>query len=323
MVITLNPTSNVATFNGAHKQSGTQNIPIDPMRSSKSTSSSRYTKLTKKLESCDIPPSIHEQIMQDLDRLQKTPPFQPEHHSLATYLEIVADLPWAGRYPVRSTSSPGGNEATIDLQVARQILDKDHFGIESVKKRILQFLAVRRLIHTRDLERQRISEENRGKRQHSKEKSMSGDEPNTLATMMSRSPSAGKSQDTADIVVHSTASHSPILLLVGPPGVGKTSLGKSIAKTLDLPFCRISLGGVRDEAQLRGHRRTYIGAMPGRLVTAITKAKSWKLVVMLDEVDKLSTGGHHTGAGGGDLSSALLEILDPDQNNAFSGRYIS
>jgi ATP-dependent Lon protease len=195
-----------------------------------------------------LPDEVRTEAERELKRLEKLPAAAPDYHVIRTYLEYVLELPW------RKSS-----EDKLDLGEARKILDEDHYGLEDVKERILEFLAVIKL-----------------------------------------RPDA----------------KSPILCFVGPPGVGKTSLGRSIARALGRQFERMSLGGMRDEAELRGHRRTYIGSMPGRVIQSIRRAGVNNPVLMLDEIDKLGNDYR------GDPSSALLEILDPQQNNSFRDHYI-
>ena len=192
--------------------------------------------------------------LKELDRLSRIPTQSPEYSVARTYIEWLADLPW-------SKSS----EDTVDIKKAWKILEKDHYGLEKVKERILEYLAVRSLKQKKD----------------------------------------------PDAVVR-----GPILCFAGPPGVGKTSLGQSIARSMGRDFIRISLGGVRDEAEIRGHRRTYIGALPGRIIQSLKKAGTNNPVFMLDEIDKLGMDFR------GDPSSALLEVLDPEQNNTFSDHYL-
>jgi ATP-dependent Lon protease len=204
--------------------------------------------LRERLTAADLPDEVRAEAERELKRLERLPAAAPDYHVIRTYLEYVLELPW------RKSSKD-----KLDLNESRRILDEDHYGLEDVKERILEFLAVIKL------------------------------RPDTK---------------------------SPILCFVGPPGVGKTSLGRSIARALGRQFERMSLGGMRDEAELRGHRRTYIGSMPGRIVQSIRRAGVNNPVLMLDEIDKLGNDYR------GDPSSALLEILDPQQNNSFRDHYI-
>ncbi len=204
--------------------------------------------LRERLETADLPDDVRKEAGRELKRMEALPQSAPDYHVIRTYLEYVLELPW------RKSS-----EEKLDLNEAQKILDEDHYGLEDIKERILESLAVIKL------------------RPDSK---------------------------------------SPILLFVGPPGVGKTSLGRSIARSLGREFERLSLGGMRDEAELRGHRRTYIGAMPGRIIQALRRVGVNNPVMMLDEIDKLGNDYR------GDPSAALLEILDPAQNNTFRDNYL-
>jgi len=204
--------------------------------------------LRNKVEEANMPAEAKEKALYEIDRLERMPPIAPEVGMIRNYVELMCDLPWDKK-----------SDDQIDLKLAQEILDADHYALGKIKERILEFLAVRKL---------------------------------------------------------NPDSKGPILCFMGPPGVGKTSIGKSIAKALGREFVRVSVGGVHDEAEIRGHRRTYIGSMPGRIIAALRRCKVNNPVFLLDEIDKL---GHDYR---GDPSSALLEALDPEQNNTFADHYL-
>jgi ATP-dependent Lon protease len=206
--------------------------------------------LKKAIETAGMPADVLKHAEKELKRLQRMGESSGEHSMLRTYLEWLTELPWK---PVP--------QQPIDLAEARRVLDEDHFGLDKIKRRILEYLAVRKL---------------------------------------------------------NPEGKSPILCFVGPPGVGKTSLGQSIARATGRVFQRVSLGGVHDEAEIRGHRRTYVGALPGNIIQAMRRAGTNNAVLMLDEIDKTGAGGFH-----GDPASALLEVLDPEQNNKFRDNYLA
>src|SRR6185436_17259230 len=206
--------------------------------------------LAKAIAEAGMPEEVEKQARKELKRLERMPDASGEYSMIRTYLEWLVELPWKS-----------DAQGAIDVAEARRILDEDHYGLEKIKRRILEHLAVRKL---------------------------------------------------------NPAGKSPILCFVGPPGVGKTSLGQSIAKATGRKFVRVSLGGTHDEAEIRGHRRTYVGALPGNIIQSMKKAGTRQAVLMLDEIDKLGMGGFH-----GDPASALLEVLDPEQNGTFRDNYLA
>ncbi len=239
----------------------------------------------QKIESCGISEEGKEEALRELSRLEKMPPQAAEYWVIKTYLDWLTALPWQT-----------ATDDQLDIAHARQVLDEDHYDLKDVKERILEFLAVRKL---------------RAEREPSADAEGSASTAATEGNQGKEKPQHGR-----DLQGRDEDALGAILVLVGPPGVGKTSLGQSVARALNRKFTRMSLGGMRDEAEIRGHRRTYIGAMPGRIIQAIKRAGVKNPVFMLDEVDKIGADWR------GDPSSALLEVLDPQQNHAFRDHYL-
>ncbi len=243
--------------------------------------------LLRKIEEAKMPEEAHKEATRELARLEKLPTISPEYSIIRTYIELLVSLPW-------SKSSGGG----IDMAHAREVLDQDHYDLEKIKDRILEYLAVRRLKEERQAEQLE-----RNREEASAEETSDTDE-------------VIRTQPLPNMEERRSFNREPILCFVGPPGVGKTSLGQSIARALGRKFARMSLGGIRDEAEIRGHRRTYIGAMPGRIIQTLRRVETNDPVIMLDEVDKVGADWR------GDPSSALLEVLDPEQNYNFRDNYL-
>ena len=241
--------------------------------------------LRRKIDEAKMPEEALKEANRELSRLEKLPTVSPEYSIIRTYLELLASLPWS-----KSTGEK------IDVPHARQVLDHDHYDLEKIKDRILEYLAVRRLKEERVAERLQ---------QEAEAASEGADSEGIRPTQPLQSDEATRQ-----------INREPILCFVGPPGVGKTSLGQSIARALGRKFARMSLGGIRDEAEIRGHRRTYIGAMPGRIIQTLRRVEANDPVIMLDEVDKVGADWR------GDPSSALLEVLDPEQNYNFRDNYL-
>jgi len=243
--------------------------------------------LRRKIDEAKMPDEALKEANRELSRLEKLPTISPEYSIIRTYIELLASLPWS-----KSTGE------RIDVPHAREVLDRDHYDLEKIKARILEYLAVRRLKEDRLAERKQREAESAAKE--------------ALLDDEGRQPTQPLQSDEATRQLN----REPILCFVGPPGVGKTSLGHSIARALGRKFARMSLGGIRDEAEIRGHRRTYIGAMPGRIIQTLRRVEANDPVVMLDEVDKVGADWR------GDPSSALLEVLDPEQNYNFRDNYL-
>lgn len=238
-----------------------------------------FKEITDKIKKAGMPPEVRAKAEKELSRLVQMSQYNPESSYLRTYLDWLVELPWA-------VASPNN----VDVKFASGVLNEDHYGLTKIKERILEYLAVMKLRST-------FAEVFEAPKEAPKEK---------------------KEGNTADSerITKKAKSAPTILCFVGPPGVGKTSIGKSIARSLGRKFVKMSLGGIRDEAEIRGHRRTYVGALPGRIIQGIKQAGTNNPVFMLDEIDKVGSDFR------GDPSSALLEALDPEQNYAFSDHYV-
>jgi ATP-dependent Lon protease len=249
--------------------------------------------IRKRVMDAGLPEPVLEAALREVDRLERMTPASPEYQMIRTYLDWVLDVPWA-----KTT------EDRLDPIEARRVLDEDHYDLDNVKERIVEYLAVQKL------------RQSRTETSAARPPTMPSDTViQASAAAMGQAPQDGVSPEPGPAAMVARMK-GPILCFVGPPGVGKTSLGQSIARSMNRKFVRISLGGVRDEAEIRGHRRTYIGSMPGRLVQALKTAGSSNPVLMLDEIDKVSVGIQ------GDPAAALLEVLDPAQNHAFRDHYL-
>ena len=258
--------------------------------------SKEIAELRDKLNKLQLPKEARQEVERELGRLERAGRESMEAQVIRTYLEWIAELPWNNR-----------SDDNLDLQHAQVVLDEDHYGLKDVKDRVLEFLAVRQL------RAQQLAEEmtKTGELPIAKMKSAKDDATPQLITSDDdrtiTDPKEAKSRAMAK---------GPILLFVGPPGVGKTSIAKSIARSLGREYVRVALGGARDEADIRGHRRTYVGAMPGRVIQGMKQAGTKNPVFLLDEVDKLGVSFQ------GDPASALLEVLDPAQNDNFTDHYL-
>jgi ATP-dependent Lon protease len=246
--------------------------------------------LRTRLLALELPEDARVEVNRELSRLERTGRDSAEGQVIRTYLEWIAEMPWN----TRSTEE-------LDVKRAEEVLNADHYGLEDVKNRVLEFLAVRQL---------------HAQQQPPEPKAEGGGASSDAPQAIKDAPPAAKDAPPSAAQAREVAK-GPILLFIGPPGVGKTSIGKSIARALNRKYVRIALGGVRDEADIRGHRRTYIGAMPGRIVQALKQAGTRNPVILLDEVDKLGVSYQ------GNPAAALLEVLDPAQNNSFTDHYLN
>ena len=259
--------------------------------------------LKKSLDALDLPAEAQKEVDRELDRLERMNRESMEHQVIRTYLENVAELPWNSR-----------SEDDLDLQRAAVILDADHYGLQDVKDRVLEFLAVRQLLSERESLAAKVAEDELEPEAMPESPAVATDP--LAASMPDAAAEAEPAPTERSSLEAENASKGPILLFVGPPGVGKTSIAKSIARAMGREYIRISLGGARDEADIRGHRRTYVGAMPGRILKGMKQAGTKNPVFLLDEVDKLGVSYQ------GDPASALLEVLDPAQNDSFVDHYL-
>ncbi|KAI1386418.1 Lon protease-like protein 2, peroxisomal [Hypoxylon trugodes] len=265
--------------------------------------------LEKKIEDAKLPPEAAKVAEREFKRLKQMMPAQAEYQVVRTYLETLAEVPWS-----TVTDDP---ISVGTLESARKQLDNDHYGIEKVKKRLLSYLTIVRLMQSaNDAVNQQIKQAEQETADLESSKENSKEDAAIDPELEEKIKASGlKVQMLRN---KRRAEKAPILLLVGPPGVGKTSIARSIATALGRKFHRISLGGVRDEAEIRGHRRTYVAAMPGLIVQGLRKVGVANPVFLLDEIDKLGMSNHN-----GDPSAAMLEVLDPEQNHAFHDHYIN
>jgi ATP-dependent Lon protease len=278
--------------------------------------------MRQRIEALELTEEQRSEVDRELRRLERTSPQSAEYQVIRTFLEWITELPWNER-----------TEEKIDLARAEEILEEDHHGLEDVKDRVLEFLAVRKLQLDRaevvvevpetveDLDAEASSDEPAGaEASEGDDEAAAADQASPVAEAPEEVPAEEAPEDEAPEDEapedETIVGRGPILLFVGPPGVGKTSIAQSIARSLGRKYVRISLGGARDEADIRGHRRTYVGAMPGRIIQGMRQAKSKNPVFLLDEVDKLGVSFQ------GDPSSALLEVLDPAQNSTFVDHYL-
>ena len=261
--------------------------------------------LTEKIKALDLPPEGRKEVDRELKRLGRTQKESMEAQIIRNYLETVVELPWNER-----------SDECIDLPRAEKILDEDHYALKDVKDRVLEFLAVHQLRLERDAKRRDDAEVVVETADETADETVETTGPITIEPVETASDAETPDAKAGDEAPKPDTARAPILLFVGPPGVGKTSLAKSIARAMGREYVRVSLGGARDEADIRGHRRTYVGAMPGRIIHGLKQAGSKNPVFLLDEIDKLGTSFQ------GDPAAALLEVLDPAQNDTFTDHYM-
>jgi ATP-dependent Lon protease len=266
--------------------------------------------LAARVEKAGMPDNVKQRVLKEVHRLEQIPSASPEMGMVRTWVDWLLDLPWV---------DPPAE--TLDIERAAAILDEDHYGLTKVKDRILEWLAVRERIRAKGIAEEAASEIAKEAAAETT-KAEAAVDVEEAANVEGEDPTTAEAAHEAEPVVLTAAPkkrrtlQTPILCFVGPPGVGKTSLGRSIARALDRKFVRMSLGGIRDEAEIRGHRRTYIGALPGRIIQSMRTAGTRNAVIMLDEIDKVGADFR------GDPSAALLEVLDPEQNWEFSDHYL-
>lgn len=259
--------------------------------------------LKEKIAKANMPKEVEQKALKELKRLAQMSQFNPESSYVRTYLDWLVEVPWQS-----------AKDEDINIQKAEDTLHEDHFGLKKVKERILEFLSVMELKHIKE---QKEAEKEKVAKQAEATSQVSTEEAQTAETSATSAAPEKKEEVVVEEQEKRRKEQQPsILCFVGPPGVGKTSLGKSIARALNRKFVKVSLGGIRDEAEIRGHRRTYVGAMPGRMIQAIKQAGTTNPVFMLDEIDKIGRDYR------GDPSAAMLEALDPEQNHAFSDHYL-
>ncbi|MCL2833135.1 MAG: endopeptidase La [Treponema sp.] len=276
-----------------------------------------YSELEQAINDKNPGEEVYAKACKEIARLRKLPPFSPEAGVLRGYLEWIMDLPWS-EYTSDAGTEPGA------LQTAEKILNEDHYNMKKAKERILEFIAVRQLAagnyavneNPADTAQENTVQLNTAQASIAQVSTTPADIAPADAVPANVIPAENKPAGAERAGTERAGIKGPILCFVGPPGTGKTSLGKSVARALGRRFIRISLGGVRDEAEIRGHRKTYVGALPGKIIQSMRKAGTMNPVFLLDEIDKLSTDFR------GDPASALLEVLDPEQNFAFTDHYL-